>query len=161
MARYRATRVSIDHPLARMNASYSKRTNTVQIWEHRAVMWDVLGAGPHLCHWCGRGLRWGEGTGGDILSVDHLDRDPRNNDPTNLVPACMGCNAHRHHPFALVSDDEPYAVNPTKGTRQRGRECVCLTCGATFVRTHAALRNAKRNVGRYCSLPCMYARNRS
>lgn len=61
--------------------------------EHRKVLYNRIGPGPHLCHWgCGRALRWG-GLKGTV--ADHLDGDITNNTPDNLVPSCNMCNIHR------------------------------------------------------------------
>lgn len=68
------------HPLA------SKKG---QLAEHRKVLYDKIGVGPHPCHWCGKLLVWGGILG---LNVDHLDGDKLNNDSENLVPSCCGCN---------------------------------------------------------------------
>lgn len=73
------------HPLASRNGS---------VLEHRAVLYDALGEGPHRCHWCGRQLVW-KGGPTNRVNVDHLDDDPANNDPANLVPACIDCNSRR------------------------------------------------------------------
>lgn len=74
-----------DHPLAMKNG---------HVWEHRMVLFDVIGWGPHPCHWCSAPLKWG-GKGTGSIYVDHLDGDGANNDPSNLVPSCNGCNAGR------------------------------------------------------------------
>lgn len=61
--------------------------------EHRKVLYDEIGLGPHYCYWnCGKLLEWG-GIGG--ICVDHLDGDVGNNDPGNLVPSCSICNMLR------------------------------------------------------------------
>lgn len=60
-----------------------------RVLEHRAVLFDAIGAGPHPCHWCRRKLDWGR------ICVDHLDDDRANNVLTNLVPSCRSCNAQR------------------------------------------------------------------
>lgn len=76
------------HPLARSG----------EVLEHRKVLYDKIGPGPHPCHWikvsgCGNtALEWG-GLRGVI--ADHLDGDIVNNHPDNLVPSCCGCNSHR------------------------------------------------------------------
>ena len=57
--------------------------------EHRYVLYEEIGPGPHPCYWCGTPRDWGGQTG---INVDHLDDDPLNNDPDNLVPSCCGCN---------------------------------------------------------------------
>ena len=74
-----------DHPLSMKNG---------KVYVHRAVLFDVIGFGPHLCHWCGTPLTWG-GTSSTSLAVDHLDGFGDNNDPGNLVPSCPACNAGR------------------------------------------------------------------
>lgn len=73
------------HPVAR---------KTGWVLEHRAVLYDAIGEGPHPCHWCGKGLRWHANyrKDADYLVVDHLDNDPSNNDRDNLAPACTPCN---------------------------------------------------------------------
>ena len=80
-----------DHPLS---------TSGGVVSEHRKVLFDRIGPGPHECHWnemygCGRAsLEWG-GLQGDSLCVDHLDDDRTNNSPENLVPSCIACNLRR------------------------------------------------------------------
>lgn len=73
-----------DHPLAGA---------TGFVLEHRVVLFDAIGNGPHPCHWCGKTLTWSP-----ELTVDHLDWDRSNNDPANLVPACAACNGARQKP---------------------------------------------------------------
>ena len=69
-----------DHPLA----------NGGWVYEHRLVLYEVLGPAPQECWWCGVEVRWGE-----TLQVDHLDADRSNNDAANLVPSCQPCNQGR------------------------------------------------------------------
>jgi len=78
---------------------------------HRIVLFQHIGWGPHLCHWCGAHVNWTEGARGSgswdgVLVVDHMDHDRANNRPSNLVPACFKCNvgrtkkrAHLYTPF--------------------------------------------------------------
>lgn len=88
---YRFLTMEYDHPLA---------TTGSVVMEHRKVLFDTIGPGPHECHWnetygCGRiSLEWG-GLQGDSLCVDHLDHDRTNNAPENLVPSCIACNLRR------------------------------------------------------------------
>lgn len=74
------------HPLARAQG---------KVLEHRAVLYDSIGPGAHPCHWCGARLGWDLVNGRGGLNVDHLDDDKLNNDPANLVPACLDCNTKR------------------------------------------------------------------
>jgi hypothetical protein len=95
---YHGRTMQYDHPLA---------TTGAIVMEHRAVLYDKIGSGPHECHWhfvydCGKtDLHWG---GLDGICVDHLDHDKANNDPTNLVPSCCGCNLRRGREFKLISE---------------------------------------------------------
>jgi hypothetical protein len=75
-----------NHPLTRI-------ANRVLL--HRVVLYDLIGSGPHACHWCGRSVDWTVGLAGDALVADHLDHDTTNNDPANLVPSCHACNSAR------------------------------------------------------------------
>lgn len=75
--------LSPDHPLAR--PSHGGR-----VFEHRQVMYDLIGPGTHPCFWCDAPVAWGS-----TLHVDHVDHDRANNDPMNLVPSCRGCNTTR------------------------------------------------------------------
>lgn len=82
-----------DHPLSKKG----------QVAEHRAVLYDNIGAGPHFCYWgCGKTLEWGGKSG---IQADHLDGDPLNNDPENLVPSCGPCNTKR----ALAGNPKEWA----------------------------------------------------
>lgn len=66
------------------------------LFEHRKVLYDAIGPGPHQCHWCQREVDW---TIGPLrphsLLPDHLDGDKANNAPENLVPSCNPCNGQR------------------------------------------------------------------
>ena len=60
------------------------------VYEHRLVLYAVLGPGAHPCHWCKRHVEWSVD-----LEVDHLDDDKTNNTPANLAPSCHACNTGR------------------------------------------------------------------
>lgn len=77
------------HPLA---------SSVGQVLEHRMVLYDSIGDGPHPCHWCGKELDWG-GAGG--ILADHIDEDKANNIRLNLVPACSRCNTRRSRGLPL------------------------------------------------------------
>lgn len=59
------------------------------VYEHRMVLYDAKGPGPHLCHWCGQLLGWKE------IVVDHLNENKQDNRLENLVVACSPCNRAR------------------------------------------------------------------
>lgn len=75
-----------DHPLA------DKRG---RVLEHRRVLFDLIGPGEHPCFHCGRTVEWlttRHTKGSNALVVDHIDNDPTNNRPENLLPSCLACN---------------------------------------------------------------------
>jgi|JI10StandDraft_1071094.scaffolds.fasta_scaffold258647_3 hypothetical protein len=74
------------HPLTAKNGALK---------EHRKVLYDKIGPGTHLCHWCGREVEWLSTVRRTELCVDHLDDDKLNNDERNLVPSCFKCNWDR------------------------------------------------------------------
>lgn len=73
------------HPLA-MKSGY--------VLLHRWVLWAETGAEDRPCHWCGITVSWW-GTGPSRLHADHVDDDPSNNRPENLVSSCPRCNVWR------------------------------------------------------------------
>lgn len=83
---YRVLTKEYNHPLATQG----------QVKEHRKVLYDSIGEGPHRCHWeqfsgCGQDqLQWH----GD-LCTDHVNRDTLDNRSENLVPSCRACNSAR------------------------------------------------------------------
>lgn len=84
--RYRHMSVPVGHPL---------RDKSGRAYAHRVVLFDEIGPGPHPCHWCGDLVDWVPKGQPDCLQVDHLDGDGANNQPSNLVPSCGGCNSTR------------------------------------------------------------------
>lgn len=90
------------HPLARSNG---------MVYEHRKVLFDAIGEGPHACHWCKREVAWVKGicVRGSLVP-DHLDGDKANNAISNLVPSCNPCNAIRGLFIAWVMkhQDDPW-----------------------------------------------------
>jgi len=66
------------HPLASSNG---------KVYQHRQVLYDAMGYGPHLCYKCNAHINWNVG-----LEVDHFDRVRFNNDIDNLGPICLPCN---------------------------------------------------------------------
>lgn len=79
---------AIGHPLARQSGL---------LFEHRKVLYDQIGDGPHKCYWCDGEVQWsnaGKSKRGSLVP-DHLDGNKSNNSADNLVAACNTCNALR------------------------------------------------------------------
>ncbi len=153
MAAYATTMIDVTHPMADvLGRRRSSNTKRVQVYEHKLVLFNALGRGPHPCHWCGRQLQWNRGTKGDALIVDHLDGDTRNNDPANLVASCNGCNTIRARTNFRpgISQDELFVVNKD-GTRNRADWCHCVECGSEFL---ASITRIKRGTVKTCSRAC-------
>jgi len=140
--RYRTTNVGRSHPLT-LNA------DTVN--EHRIILMKKIGPGTHPCHHCGEPVTWivGGRTHEGVLVCDHLDRNPLNNDPSNLAPSCHRCNLLNCD--RAVRDDEDYRVI-AKGSRVRGERRNCEQCGGSFVAWPSGKQDRGR--GRFCSRSC-------
>lgn len=69
------------HPLSPNKNGY--------VFEHRKVLFDLIGPGPHSCFWCSESLEW------DCIRVDHLDDNKTRNVNENLVVSCNDCNRAR------------------------------------------------------------------
>ena len=138
---HRRMRFAPAHPLA---------GKTGLVSEARAVLYDRLGPGPHACHWCGTTVDWVVGARGNIptaLVADHVNSDPLDDRPENIVPACGACNATRG---AVVADDDLY-VTRANGTRLRAVRRECEHCHGQFL---AAVNQVAAGRGRFCSKSC-------
>jgi hypothetical protein len=71
----------MDHPLA--------SPSTGCVYEHRKVVFDRVGAGPHPCYWCGKILEWSR------IVIDHLNEVKDDNRFENLAISCSPCNRAR------------------------------------------------------------------
>lgn len=65
------------HPLA---------SSTGRVFEHRMVLYDAIGPGPHPCSQCSQVLDWPE------IVVDHINRKRTDNRLGNLRVCCHSCN---------------------------------------------------------------------
>lgn len=134
---YSFVKVAESHPL---------RRKSPQISEHRFVLYEKIGAGPHSCHHCGSMLEWKFGNVAGALFVDHLDRNTRNNDPGNLVPSCHRCNAFIRRPGYMIREDETVTVHGK--SEVRGVFVTC-SCGKEFT-----VARCREGTAKYCSNAC-------
>lgn len=119
----------------------------------RLILYDKIGPGPHPCHWCDTPVEWmpGRGLAEGALLADHLDHDPENNAPENLVPACNRCNAHRTRKGdrRRIGSDELTIM--WSGVRTRAVERQCAVCTKAFLTVPAEVRKGR---GQFCSRSC-------
>lgn len=117
---------SKDHPLKHKNNDY--------VAEHRAVLFAAIGPGDMECALCGKQLSWG------TCCVDHIDRDVRNNQLSNLRPTCNRCNTWRDMPPAHEWD-RTIAISyegETKTPHEWGRDPRVSLSGAQIRRRKKA-----------------------
>lgn len=139
--KHRLTRAP-EHPIA-------PPSGTVAV--SRVVLYDKIGPGEQCCHWCGQSIHWTTGRAIDAIVADHLDHDPTNDSPDNLVPSCNGCNGHRRKAgdSKRIQEDEPVLLMNGRPTRAVVR--YCNICGTEFLALPAAVAKGK---SRYCSRSC-------
>lgn len=103
------TRVAVHGYAYRHDPSHELAPASGIVYEHRRVLFDAIGYGPHPCRWCGRPVDWraGKRTARGALVVDHVDGDKSNNDLSNLVPSCHGCNCTRGFASRWRADGVP------------------------------------------------------
>lgn len=66
-----------------------------RVYEHRMVLYDLIGPGVHACHWCEAAVEWLPKGEPGALVVDHINGYGDDNRPENLVPSCYSCNTTR------------------------------------------------------------------
>jgi len=59
------------------------------VYEHRFVYYEQVNKEVTECELCGIRVGWGN------VHIDHIDKNRKNNLPSNLRPLCNGCNTHR------------------------------------------------------------------
>lgn len=74
--------------------------------EHRLVLFDAIGFGPHMCDECDRHINWQRPIP-DRLCVDHVDENKLNNDRLNLRQLCHSCNIKRNRTRQPSGDFAP------------------------------------------------------
>ena len=100
-----------------------------RVYEHRQVLYDLIGDGPHACHWCGRKVAWRRQQGCTRLVVDHLNDDRLDNQPENLTPSCVRCNSERaRRPDFLTHCEGGHPWTPETTYRRPGGGRWCRTC---------------------------------
>ena len=134
------------HPLARKG----------YLLEARMILYDRIGPGPHLCHWCQSHVQWQPLQKGlhDLLVVDHLDWNPHNNSQENLAPSCQSCNIRRNR--RRIADGE-LSILRTNGRYARAEERFCERCNTRFLIPPSA---TGRGRGRFCSRSCARSKPR-
>jgi len=66
-----------------------------KVYEHRFVLYEKIGPGPHTCHWCDAEVDWLPKGEPGALVADHLNDYGDDNRPENLAPSCSSCNTTR------------------------------------------------------------------
>lgn len=114
----------------------------------RLVLFDQIGPGEHPCNWCGVTLKWATGRTLDGIVADHLNHDPTNDNPDNIVASCNSCNAHRRRNGDAPRIQEGELTVLRNGRPTRAVKRYCNYCEAEFLTVPAEVRNGK---GLYCS----------
>lgn len=140
------------HPLAGING---------YLPEHRILLYQKIGPGDHQCNWCKTNIKWMPKSGcvKGCIVVDHVDGNKFNNDPSNLVPSCQGCNTWRQRQDELIRPDEDFIPHGPNGKwKLRAEKRNCLTCRSEFL--FSPSKERKPNGGKYCSLKCLHNRHK-
>lgn len=71
------------------------------VYQHRRRAYDAHSGVCPACHWCGTPMTWA------ACHIDHLNGIKSDNDPSNLVVACPGCNRLRGMAVAFLQKLAP------------------------------------------------------
>lgn len=101
--------VNGDGYMMRLDRTHPVAAKSGYLFQHRAVLFDAIGYGPHQCHWCGSPVDWRSPSPRKLV-VDHLDGCKINNEVQNLVPSCHRCNSTRglFQHWVLKHQDDPF-----------------------------------------------------
>src|SRR5688500_10582356 len=118
----------------------------------RVTLYDKIGPGPHSCNWCEREVTWeAERYSPEALLADHLNHDPSDDRPENLVAACNACNAHRRKDGDAPPIGESEKTVIRGGRKTRAVELFCQICANPFLVNPAEFNTGR---GRTCSRSC-------
>jgi hypothetical protein len=112
----------------------------------RLVLFDKVGPGNQVCHWCGCALTWA------TVCADHLNSDPSDNRADNLVASCRGCNANRDDGTGHGRRPPPPPCErcgtPIGPSRNRRPQRFCSGTCANLSRTYGT-KKEHGTIGRY------------
>lgn len=108
-----------DHPLAMKNG---------YVYEHRLVMWSLLGDDVGSCQMCDKPIDWSS------LHIDHIDEDVTNNSKGNLRALCRPCNTRRGRKpeHCYKGKTAVYFDGETKTPTEWARDPRCSVTGRTI-----------------------------
>jgi hypothetical protein len=133
-----------NHPL-------TSKCGTVAI--HRKTLYDKIGPGIHVCHWCNTEVEWMHGRPSQprYLVTDHLDDDSGNNAPENLVPSCCACNSGRSKGRGRLRPGESFIIS-AGGRAIRAEWFYCCICGKSYL-SHTNIKGLpyKKTCSRSCA----------
>lgn len=116
-----------DHPLANRSGC---------VFEHRYVMWSIVGPDCRPCELCGKPQTWA------TCHVDHKDEDRKNNSTDNLRILCRGCNVKRGFSAQSYANRSRVGLIEFEGKLDTAANWVrdprVKVCGATILKRKAS-----------------------